>query len=113
MNVQVIENYGLVKVSSKSKRPLHRTYIKCFSKRFDGSTKFHKDGYTDIRGTFDYVTLNQDNLNDIQSFSILVVSEQYGSVIREAGKPSKMAKFDSEEVGLISKKLKIKQEELF
>ena len=39
------------------------------------------DGYTDLRGFFDYVGLNQNLLADVEEFSLLVHSHSHGSVI--------------------------------
>ena len=53
----------------------------------DGSVRFHKDGYTDLRGRFDYVSQSNRTIDGIQKFSILVLSEAQGAVIRQASPP--------------------------
>ena len=53
----------------------------------DGSVKFHKDGYTDLRGRFDYASVNTPERQAIQRFSVLILSEERGAVIREAAPP--------------------------
>jgi len=88
LSVHLIENYGLVKVYDKeSGRPLPKTYVKVYSKNTSGSTEFFKDGYTDLTGAFDYTSVMTDALDKAQKFSILIMSEKNGSVIREASKP--------------------------
>ena len=51
--------------------------------------RFYKDGYTDIRGRFDYVSLNTNELDNVAQFSLLVLSEAHGAVIREAAPPKR------------------------
>lgn len=48
---------------------------------------FYKDGHTDIRGVFDYVSLNTDQLAQTQAFALLVMSSTHGSVIMETPPP--------------------------
>ena len=47
----------------------------------------HKDGYTDIRGRFDYASVNTPERMAIQRFAVLVLSEEKGALIREAAPP--------------------------
>jgi hypothetical protein len=49
--------------------------------------KFHKDGYTDLRGRFDYVSVNTPERQAIERFAVLVLSEDRGALIREAAPP--------------------------
>jgi len=89
LSVQVIENYGQVKVTQKnSSVPLPKTYVKVYAKLRSGATEFYKDGYTDLRGRFDYASLSTDKLAAVQRFSILVLTEAHGAVVREAAPPS-------------------------
>jgi hypothetical protein len=61
--VQVIDNYGQVKVTTKNTaKPLPMTYIKVYSRMKNGTTSFYKDGYTDRRGRFDYASLSTSKL---------------------------------------------------
>ncbi len=90
LNVQTIENYGQVSVThEKSKKPLAKTYVKVYAKLGDGSVKFYKDGYTDIRGRFDYASINTGELDNVQRFSILILSEEHGAIVREAAPPKR------------------------
>src|SRR5690606_12764357 len=53
--LQVIENYGQVKVTHlATNKPVPKAYVKVYAQLGDGQIKFYKDGYTDIRGRFDY-----------------------------------------------------------
>ena len=42
--------------------------------------KFHKDGYTDLRGRFDYVSVNTPERQAIERFAVLVLDEQSGAL---------------------------------
>lgn len=110
LGVRIQENYGIVKIhDSVTGRPLPKVYVKCFTREHNGSVKFYKDGYTDIRGSFDYARLNVDKLDSIDKFSILVVGDQeQGLVVKQCGKPSTMGKF--EEGALLGKRWKDQQQ---
>ena len=51
--------------------------------------KFYKDGYTDLRGRFDYTSLSTNELDFVKKFSLLVLSEEHGAVVREASPPQR------------------------
>jgi hypothetical protein len=88
LQVRVIENYGQVEVrSAVDGKPLPKTYIKVCARLVNGQVEFWKDGYTDLRGRFDYVSLNDRDPNEVQALAILVLNEEHGAVIREAGPP--------------------------
>ncbi len=86
--LQMIENYGQVRVTDQaSGKPLPKTYVKVYGKLANGQVRFYKDGYTDLRGRFDYVSLNTGELDNVQQFAILVLNEKQGALIREARPP--------------------------
>jgi hypothetical protein len=86
--VQTIENYGQVKVTHQTTgKPVAKAYVKVYAKLGNGEIKFYKDGYTDIRGRFDYASLNTNELEQAQRFSILILSDDYGALVREANPP--------------------------
>jgi len=87
MSVQVVENYGQIKVLDiRTSKPLSKVYIKVYSRTSQG-IQFHKDGYTDVRGRFDYATVSTPEKSPIEKFSVLILSEQNGAIIREANPP--------------------------
>jgi hypothetical protein len=93
MRVAVTEAYGRVKVTAADTgAPLPRTYVKVYWREGDRGAqaggKFYKDGYTDIRGVFDYTALSTDELARVQRFALLVVSDAHGAAVREAAPPS-------------------------
>jgi hypothetical protein len=53
----------------------------------DESVKFYKDGYTDLRGKFNFVSLNTDQLQQLKRFSIFVMHDEMGSMIKECNPP--------------------------
>jgi hypothetical protein len=55
----------------------------------DGNVRFFKDGYTDLRGKFDYVSLNTDEIDRVEELSLLVMSEEHGSLVREVDPPQR------------------------
>jgi hypothetical protein len=69
-------------------KPLTKTYIKVVGQENSGRFVFFKDGYTDLRGRFDYVTKTRGSLANLKKFALFVLSEEHGSVIKEVGKPS-------------------------
>jgi 5-hydroxyisourate hydrolase-like protein (transthyretin family) len=88
--VQVIENYGQVRVAdSATGQPLPKVYVKVYARMNDGRTRFYKDGYTDLRGRFDYASLSTNELDFVDRFALLVLSEQNGAVVREAAPPKR------------------------
>ena len=88
MNVQMIEAYGQVALThAQTDKPITKAYVKVFAKYANGQTQFHKDGYTDLRGRFDYVSQSNRSLNGIIGYAVLIMSDEHGAVIREAGIP--------------------------
>jgi hypothetical protein len=54
----------------------------------DGSApSFYKDGYTDLRGRFDYASLSTARLPSVAQFSILILHKEFGAVIKMADPP--------------------------
>jgi hypothetical protein len=97
LRVHTIEDFGLLNVTDLKGKCLNSVYVKCFSKKRDGSVKFYKDGYTDFRGSFDYASLNSDSLNDIEKFGLFVYSNEHGSVILTAKPPSQVGRIVKDE----------------
>jgi len=63
--------------------------VKVFARRPGGELSFHKDGYTDLRGRFDYASLSGASDLPVERFSILVLSEKNGALIREVAPPQR------------------------
>ena len=88
MNARLLENYGqLTAVESTTGKGLPKVYVKVYARLADGTVKFHKDGYTDLRGRFDYASVNTPERQPISRFAILALSEDRGALIQEAAPP--------------------------
>lgn len=90
LSLQLIENYGQVKVTDTATgKPLSRVYVKAYARMNNGQVKFYKDGYTDLRGRFDYASLNTNELDQVERFSVLVLSDSHGATVRESDPPQR------------------------
>ena len=88
--LQVIENYGQVRVThAQTGKPLPKVYVKVYARMKDGRVRFYKDGYTDLRGRFDYASLSTNELDFVARFSLLVLSDAHGALVREAAPPKR------------------------
>ncbi|MBZ0280734.1 MAG: hypothetical protein K8L97_08325, partial [Anaerolineae bacterium] len=88
--LRVLESYGQLAVAEPgSHTPLPRTYVKVFARLPDGTVRFHKDGYTDLRGRFDYASVSDDPDSNATRYAVLVLHDQRGAAIREVNPPTK------------------------
>jgi len=62
--------------------------VKVYAQTPQGA-KFFKDGYTDLRGKFDYTSLNTDDIGAVSEFAVLVMSEGHGAVVKTAKPPQR------------------------
>ena len=82
--------YGQLRVQRASDRgALAATYVKVYARKRGGQVAFYKDGYTDLRGWFDYASLSTTELDTVERFAILVCSDHAGAAILEAGPPAR------------------------
>jgi len=89
LRVQWLQNFGQLAVTqTPSGKPLSKVYVKVYAKKADGGVRFHKDGYTDLRGRFDYASLSGSDLPAATRFAILVSSDTDGAVIGEVDPPA-------------------------
>jgi len=90
LSVQVAEPYGQLSVVHKATRKaLPKAYVKAYARQQDGTVRFYKDGYTDLRGRFDYSSLSTSDLDQVERFALLVMSDEHGAVVQEAGVPKR------------------------
>jgi hypothetical protein len=66
---------------SNSRLPLPQTYVKVYVQGPDGTAVFHKDGYTDLRGKFDYLSHTGSNLGEIRKVAVFVSHPEKGARI--------------------------------
>lgn len=87
-NAHVVEEMGILQVVGLNSRPLPRAYCKIYSKSKSGEISYYKDGYTDIQGRFDYVSVSTKQLPSVSKFSIFISSENNGMKSILANPPS-------------------------
>ena len=66
-----------------------KAYVKVYARMNDGSVRFYKDGYTDLRGIFEYAALSTNELDNVQTFAILILTETDGAIVRIAQPPKR------------------------
>lgn len=86
--VQLAHQYGQVRVlRASTQAPLPATYVKVYARARGGAVSFYKDGYTDLRGRFDYVSLSTDDLDRVERFALLIAADDAGATVLEAAPP--------------------------
>ncbi|MFD0893980.1 hypothetical protein KBB96_11195 [Luteolibacter ambystomatis] len=68
-----------VQALDASGKPLVKSYVKVYVEKRDGTTAFLKDGYTDLRGKFDYLTHSFDPEIRIKRVAVLVIHPDAGA----------------------------------
>ncbi|WP_197355824.1 hypothetical protein [Aureliella helgolandensis] len=90
LRAQVVETQGQIHIARQgAATPVTGAYVKVYAKRTDGSVHFYKDGYTDLRGYFDYASISTPELEQTERFAILVLDPQLGAIVREAQPPAR------------------------
>lgn len=91
LSVQVVDRVGQLRVRDRSGAAVPRAYCKVYARK-GGRAVFWKDGYTDLRGAFDYCSVSGENASSLSavsgSFSVLVLDDELGAVVKEARKPA-------------------------
>lgn len=118
LKLTIAEQYGRLEVRDQAdNKPLGKAYVKVYARLKSGQVRFFKDGYTDLRGRFDYASINSPEapgdvrplpalesraaapanldyptlkpaeLDQIDRMSVLVLSEANGAAVREAAPP--------------------------
>ncbi|MEQ1860487.1 MAG: hypothetical protein ABMA13_11180 [Chthoniobacteraceae bacterium] len=110
------ENYGRIELRDPAAKPVAKAYVKVYARLRGGTVRFFKDGYTDLRGKFDYASLNSSDavalvpipgsggggegsldtqmlrpgeLDQVERLSVLVLSENHGALVREVAPPAR------------------------
>ncbi len=108
------ESYGRLELRDQAAdKPVSKAYVKVYARLKNGTVRFFKDGYTDLRGKFDYASLNStdgavppspqprpidgksldyqmlrpNELNEVAKIAILVLSETHGAAVKEIDPP--------------------------
>jgi hypothetical protein len=90
LDIHLAEDEGELRVlDSETGRPVEGAYCKVYgqSRINPEEAEFFKDGYTDLRGRFDYRALSTDQLCQVSKLSILIQTEERGSLIKECDVP--------------------------
>lgn len=116
LKLNITENYGRLEVrDSSTDKALGKTYVKVYARLKNGTVRFFKDGYTDLRGRFDYASLNSSGegmpqpipmpasaaptngldyqmlkpteLESVEKMAILVLSDTHGASVKEVTPP--------------------------
>jgi hypothetical protein len=117
LKMNVVENYGRLELRDQAAgKPVTKAYVKVYARLNNGTVRFFKDGYTDLRGKFDYASLNSAEigqpqpppvpmprgadggslntqmlqpaeLDQVARLSILVLSEANGALVKEVAPP--------------------------
>ncbi len=86
--VQFATGYGQLQASvAGSTKPLIGAYVKVYVRDQSGGVKFWKDGYTDLRGRFDYASVSGNDIASVARFSVLILEPEHGALIREIEPP--------------------------
>ena len=103
--IQIAETFGHLEVRDQiNGKPVCKAYVKAYARLKSGEVRFMKDGYTDLRGKFDYSSLNSggggqggnganiqalgsQDIGNIERIAILVLSETHGTAVREVNPP--------------------------
>lgn len=89
IEVDVAGPFGQVRARNLATgAPAEAVYVKVYARQ-GGQVKFYKDGYTDLRGYFDYASLSTNDLDSVDRFAILVLDEKLGAVVLEAMPPTR------------------------
>ena len=90
LNTELTPEYGRVRILDKiTGKPLPKVYVKTYVRMNNGDVRFYKDGYTDLRGKFEYASLNTDDLDQVQRFALLIIDPRAGAQIEEAAPPTR------------------------
>ncbi len=90
LRTRLMESYGQIEVRlADGNTPLPMTYVKVFARAADGRESFWKDGYTDVRGRFDYASRNDRKPEEADEFAILILHAEHGAEVRTARPPAR------------------------
>ena len=85
--VIITESLGELQVLDQNLKPLIKSYVKIYSKLNNNEIQFYKDGYTDLNGKFNYLSLNTNLLAYSKKFYIYVSEINHGDTIKECFPP--------------------------
>ncbi|WP_395736053.1 autotransporter-associated beta strand repeat-containing protein [Prosthecobacter sp.] len=116
LKVALTENYGRLEIrDATTDKPLAKAYVKVYARLNNGTVRFFKDGYTDLRGRFDYASLNGPEngapqpvpyegapangldyqmlkpaeLQQVEKLALLILSDTHGATVKEVQPPGR------------------------
>ena len=90
LRTEVASEYGRIRVLNKrTGMPLPQVYVKTYARMKDGKVRFYKDGYTDLRGKFEYASLSTNDLDQVSRFALLIIDPDAGAQIEETAPPTR------------------------
>lgn len=88
LDVRIFDVAGQLRVThKKTGKLLPSVYVKVYSRGKNGIIQFYKDGYTDMRGRFDYASLTKPPEHEVERLAVLVLSKEYGAVTKDVPPP--------------------------
>ena len=117
LKLTLAANYGRLEVRDETAGlPVPKAYVKVYARLRSGTVRFYRDGYTDLRGKFDYASQNSsdkpvpvplnredrtasagnlgyqpirpEELGEVEKFAILILSDAHGAMEREVNPPA-------------------------
>lgn len=79
LEVQVVKEFGQVRVKGPDGKPVPGAYVKAYARAAGADAVFHKDGYTDRRGVFDYASVTSDSTSNPVELAVLVLHKTFGA----------------------------------
>ena len=73
---------GQVQVLDDQGKRLAAAHVKVYARFSGGKVKFYKDGYTDLRGRFDYQSVSGTK-GLIERFAVLIMHPEHGATVME------------------------------
>jgi hypothetical protein len=116
LKLTLTENYGRLETrDATTDKPLPKAYVKVYARLNNGTVRFFKDGYTELRGRFDYASLNGPEntpptptpyeaapangldyqmlkpaeLHNVEKLSLLILSDTHGATVKEVKPPGR------------------------
>jgi hypothetical protein len=88
LDVKLTENYGQLRVTDAAGgKPQSKAYVKVYARLADGSVRFHRDGYTDLRGRFGSAPVSTQERQPVERFVVQVLGDGRGAATREVAPP--------------------------
>ena len=83
-----VSSFTLLYSDAATLAPSRNAYVKVYVKLKSGGVEFYKDGYTDRRGKFDYVSLNTGQMQQAADIALLVCGADGDCNVTRASPPA-------------------------